>query len=45
METIQSQNTEQEEEPKRVMAKITHPVYQAIRVQKSRKKRKYEGEE
>lgn len=45
METIQNQNQEQEEEPKRVMAKITHPVYQAIRVQKARKKRKNEDEE
>lgn len=45
METVQIQRQEQEENPKRVMAKITHPVYQAIRTQKARKKRKENNEE
>lgn len=44
METVQNQSQEQGEE-KRVMAKITHPVYQAIRAQKARKKRKDNNEE
>ena len=38
------QNQEQEDQ-KRKIAPITHPVYQAIRVQKARKKRKNEDEE
>lgn len=45
METIHNIQSQEQEEKKRVMAKITHPVYQAIRTQKARKKRKENNEE
>lgn len=43
MESGQSQKSKEEE--KRKIAPITHPVYQAIRAQKSRRKRKDDNEE